>query len=100
MWPLARGTQDDVRAAGCVYGSLTYGWDLRKRLRPRLAMEDLIADALERVTAKFLLWVPLSSLWPVGKTVPATYKPTMTCMGKSWRRAKNIFLSARLRAQL
>ena len=58
LWPLARGTQDDVRAAGCVYGSLTYGWDLRKRLRPRLAMEDLIADALERVTALFLFVGP------------------------------------------
>ena len=58
-----------MRAAGCVYGSLTYGWDLRKRLRPRLAMEDLIADALERVTALFLLWDPVSSLWPVGSCV-------------------------------
>jgi len=51
LWPLADGTPDDIRAAGCVYGTLNYGWDLRKKLKPRIPMEDLIADALERVRA-------------------------------------------------
>ena len=51
LWPLADGTPDDIRASGCVYGTLNYGWDLRKKLKPRLPMEDLIADALERVRA-------------------------------------------------
>lgn len=52
LWPLADGTPEDIRAAGCVYGSLNYGWDLRKKLKPRIPMEDLIADALERVRAR------------------------------------------------
>lgn len=49
LWPLSRGNRDAVRKAGCVYGSLKYGWDLRAKLHPRIPMEDLIADALERV---------------------------------------------------
>ena len=49
LWPLSRGNRDTVRKAGCVYGSLKYGWDLRAKLHPRVPMEDLIADALERV---------------------------------------------------
>ena len=32
-----------------MHGSLKYGWDLRAKLHPRIAMEDLIADSLERV---------------------------------------------------
>ena len=49
LWPLSRGNRDKVREAGCVYGSLKYGWDLRAKLHPRIPMEDLIADSLERV---------------------------------------------------
>ncbi|KAK9836008.1 hypothetical protein WJX81_005653 [Elliptochloris bilobata] len=48
LWPLARGNRDKIRALGCVYGTLKYGWDLRAKLRPRIPMEDLIADALDR----------------------------------------------------
>jgi len=40
-----------LSALPAVYGTLNYGWDLRKKLKPRIPMEDLIADALERVRA-------------------------------------------------
>lgn len=57
LWPLSRGNRDAAREAGCTYGSLKYGWDLRAKLHPRIPMEDLIADALERVRpATRLLW--------------------------------------------
>ena len=84
LWPLSRGNRDAVREAGCTYGSLKYGWDLRAKLHPRIPMEDLIADALERVRPALYVGLQKNTVRVAGAPSCTRASPWRTSSPTRW----------------